>query len=63
VVTIATDPIDLMKQRASDSGLSMPVLSDPDLAVSTAYHANDYGMTGKSRDGHTFVLVGADGRI
>lgn len=63
VVTIATDPVDLMKQKASDSGLSMPVLSDPDLAVSTAYHANDYGMMGKSRDGHTFVLVGADGRI
>ena len=63
VVTIATDPVDLMKQRASDTGLSMPVLSDPDLAVSKAYHTNDYGMMGKSRDGHTFVLVGADGRI
>ncbi|WP_438452434.1 hypothetical protein, partial [Listeria monocytogenes] len=42
---------------------SYPVLSDPDLAVSSAYHANDYGMMGRSRDGHSFVLVGPDGRI
>ncbi|MFM0388411.1 peroxiredoxin family protein [Paraburkholderia dipogonis] len=63
VVTIASDPVDLLKQRAGDSGLAMPVLSDPDLAVSKAYHANDFGMMGQSRDGHTFVLVGADGRI
>ena len=63
VVTIASDPVDLLKQKASDTGLSMPVLSDPDLVASKAYHANDYGMMGQSRDGHTFVLVGADGRI
>jgi peroxiredoxin len=63
VVTIASDPIDLLKQKTSDTGLSMPVLSDPDLAVSKAYRANDYGMMGQSRDGHTFILVGADGRI
>ncbi|RKF35735.1 peroxiredoxin [Paraburkholderia fungorum] len=63
VVTIASDPVDLLKRKSSDAGLSMPVLSDPDLVVSKAYHANDYGMMGQSRDGHTFVLVGADGRI
>jgi peroxiredoxin Q/BCP len=40
-----------------------PVLSDPDLAVSRAYHANDYGMMGTRRDGHTFIVVGPDGRI
>ncbi|WP_407973395.1 peroxiredoxin family protein (plasmid) [Burkholderia pyrrocinia] len=63
VVTIATDPVDLMQRKAADAGLSMPVLSDPDLAVSRAYHANDYGMMGQSRDGHSFVVVGPDGRI
>lgn len=63
VVTIATDPVDLLTRKATDSGLSMPVLSDPDLVASRAYHANDYGMMGQSRDGHSFVLVGPDGRI
>jgi peroxiredoxin len=63
VVTIATDPVDLLKQKAADAGLSMPVLSDPALVASKAYHANDYGMMGQSRDGHSFVLVGPDGRI
>jgi len=41
--------------------LSTPVLSDPTLTVSVSYHANDYGMMGTSRDGHTFILVGPDG--
>jgi peroxiredoxin Q/BCP len=39
------------------------VLSDQNLAVSQAYTANSYGMMGNSRDGHTFVVVGPDGRI
>lgn len=63
IITIATDPVNLLKERARDAGLSTPVLSDPQLTVSTAYHANDYGMMGRSRDGHTFVVVGPDGRI
>jgi len=63
LVSITTDPIDLIKQRATDLRLSTTVLSDPDLAVSRAYRTNDYGMMGKSRNGHTFILVGPDGKI
>ncbi|MGX0939633.1 peroxiredoxin [Cupriavidus metallidurans] len=63
IVTITTDPVDLLKQKATDTGIATPVLSDPDLAVSKAYHANDYGMMGTSRDGHTFIVVGPDDRI
>ena len=63
IVSITTDPIDLLKQKATDEKLSTPVLSDPDLTVSQAYQANQYGMMGNSRDGHSFVLVGSDGRI
>ncbi|CAJ0804018.1 MULTISPECIES: redoxin domain-containing protein [Ralstonia] len=63
IVTITTDPIDLLKKKASDTDIVTPVLSDPDLAVSRAYHANDYGMMGTRRDGHTFIVVGPDGRI
>ncbi len=63
IVSITTDPLDQIKQKVSDQGISIPVLSDPSLAVSQAYSANSYGMMGNSRDGHTFVLVGPDGRI
>ncbi|SRR5579885_353720 len=63
VVSITTDPLAQLKQKVTDEGLSIPVLSDLSLVVSRAYTANSYGMMGDSRDGHTFVLVGPDGRI
>lgn len=63
VVSITTDPLDVLKEKVANDRLSTPVLSDPDLAVSRSYDANSYGMMGKSRDGHTFILVGLDGRI
>jgi peroxiredoxin Q/BCP len=63
VLSITTDPVNLIAQKTTDMHLSAPVLSDPDLTVSAAYHANDYGMMGTSRDGHTFILVGPDGVI
>ena len=63
IVSITTDPLDALKQKVADEGLSTPVLSDPSLAVSRTYHANQYGMRGESSDGHTFLVVGTDGRI
>ena len=63
IISVTTDPLDALKQKVADEGVSIPVLSDPQLAVSQAYHANSYGMMGASRDGHTFILVGPDGRI
>jgi peroxiredoxin Q/BCP len=63
VVSITTDPADLIARKTRDMRLTTPVLSDPDLAVSKAYHANDFGMMGSSRDGHSFLLVGPDGAI
>lgn len=63
LVSITTDPVDLLKEKVTNERLLMPVLSDPDLAVSRAYTANSYGMMGQSRDGHTFIVVGPDGRI
>jgi peroxiredoxin Q/BCP len=63
VVSITTDPVDLITRRTADLNLSTPVLSDPDLAVSKNYHANEYGMMGSSRDGHSFILVRPDGTI
>ena len=63
VVSITTDPLNALQQKVADEGLTIPVLSDPSLAVSSAYTANGYGMMGASRDGHTFIVVGPDGLI
>lgn len=63
IVTVTTDPLDQIQQKVTDEGITTPVLSDPDLAVSSTYHANSYGMMGNSRDGHSFIVVGPDGKI
>ncbi|AEW95113.1 MULTISPECIES: peroxiredoxin family protein [Streptomycetaceae] len=63
ILSVTSDPADLITRKTKDMKLSTPVLSDPDLAVSKQYDANSYGMMGTSRDGHTFVLVGPDGKI
>jgi peroxiredoxin Q/BCP len=63
VVSVTSDPVGAITQKARDMGLTIPVLSDPGLDVSQQYHANSYGMMGASRDGHTFILVGPDGVI
>lgn len=63
VVSITTDPVDLVAQKTADERLSTPVLSDPKLEVTRAYTTNQYGMMGTSRNGHSFILVGPDGRI
>lgn len=63
VVSVTSDPIAAITTKARDMGLTIPVLSDPGLAVSRQYGANGYGMMGSSRDGHTFIVVGPDGTI
>jgi peroxiredoxin Q/BCP len=63
VVSITTDPIDALTEKVATDRLSSPVLSDPDLAVTRSYDTNSYGMMGKSRNGHSFILVGPDGNI
>lgn len=63
LVSISSDPLDLLTQKVGDQGITTPVLSDPDLAVIKTYSANKYGMMGESRAGHSFIVVGPDGRI
>jgi len=63
IVSITTQTPDVLKQKVELEKLSTPVLSDPNLDVSRAYQANQYGMMGTSTDGHSFVLVGKDGII
>jgi peroxiredoxin Q/BCP len=47
----------------ADDELATPVLADPDLSLAKTYNANRYGMMGLSRYGHSFIVVGPDGRI
>lgn len=63
LVSITTQPLDLLKQKAADEEIKTPVLSDPDLSVSTMYSANLYGMMGDSMDGHSFMLIDGNGKL
>ncbi len=63
LLTITSGPTDLIAQKMADDHLSAIALGDTNLAISKKYNANQYGMMGDSRDGHSFVLVGPDGKI
>lgn len=63
IVSITSDPVALVARKVQDEGLTTPVLSDPGLKISEKYEANRYGMMGSSRNGHSFLLVGPDGKI
>ncbi len=63
MVSITTDPLDALKQKVADEGITTPILSDPTMAVSQEYHANQYGMMQSSSDGHSFIVVGLNGLI
>lgn len=62
-VNITSGPLDALKQKVADDRLSSVTLADTDLSVSKKYQMNKYGMMGDSRDGHSFVLLGPDGKI
>jgi peroxiredoxin len=63
VVAITSGPIDLIAQKMDDDGLFSLALADTKMDVIKEYGANDYGMMGDSRAGHSFILVGPDGTI
>jgi peroxiredoxin Q/BCP len=63
IVSITNDPYAQLKQKAVDEGLTIPVLADPDGSVCNQYGTLRYGMMMGMNPGHTFILVGKDGRI
>lgn len=63
IVSIPGDPLDLVKQKVADEEIRSPVLSDPSYAVSDSYDARSYGMMNGQMAGHSFILVGEDGKI
>ncbi|WP_449406876.1 peroxiredoxin family protein [Microbacterium maritypicum] len=63
LLTITSGPVNLISQKMTDDKLNAIALADTKLDVSRTYEANQYGMMGDSRNGHSFILVGPDGRI
>jgi len=63
LLSITSGPVDLIAQKMADDKLTATALADTDLSVSRTYNANQFGMMGTDRDGHSFILVGPDGRI
>lgn len=63
LVSITSGPLDSLNQKMVDDKLDSTLLADTDLAVSRKYQMNKFGMMGDSRDGHTFLLIGPDGKI
>lgn len=66
IVSITTDPLGDIEQKVKDEGITIPVLSDEGARYSRAgaWGTNRYQMQMMGdRNGHTFILVGKDGRI
>jgi len=66
IVSITTDKLGDIQQKVKDEGITIPVLSDIGAQFSSAgaWGTNKYQMQMMGeRDGHTFILVGKDGRI
>ena len=61
LLSIAIDPLERQASDAARLGIQVPMLSDGDRTVSKAYGVMRWAMGGEP--GHTFVLVGADGRV
>ena len=62
VITVTGNPVAALKEKVAIEGVTTPVLADPGLRVSQTHNANQYGMMGTSTDGHTFIVVGPDGK-
>lgn len=63
IAAISIDPLAAQRARAELDGITFPVLADPSLTVANAYGTLGYGMMMGTRPGHTFILVGPDGKI
>lgn len=63
IVSITSDPLDVLRDKVALEALETPLLSDPGVRVSATYEANQYGMMGDSMNGHSFVVVGPSGEV
>ncbi len=62
LLSIAVDPPDVWAAETAGLGISTPLLSDAGNQVASTYGVMRWKMP-SNEPGHTFVLVGADGRV
>lgn len=64
VVGITVDPLDQLVLKVRQERITLPVLADESARVSAMYDTLRFGsMHPGQRPGHTFILVGQDGRV
>lgn len=64
LVSVTTDPPELLTEAAKQYGITTPMLADPTMHMSSAYGMLGHGGMGHpTQDGHAFMLVGADGTV
>ena len=63
IITITTDPIGVLTNYVSQTGITLPVLSDSNGQVYNEYGAMVYSMHPGQTPGHSFVLVNRSGDI
>lgn len=62
LISIARDSVAEMAPESQALGITVPMLSDPDLSTSNAYDVLQWAIE-NGEPSHTFVLVDADGKI
>jgi peroxiredoxin len=62
LVSIAIDPVADLSQAVNQFGITTPLLSDQGRTVSERYGVLQWAMP-NGEPGHTFVLVGKDGKV
>lgn len=62
LLAISPDPVSAWKQEGGSLGVNVPMLSDPGNTVWMKYGSPGWMMP-TNEPGHTFFLVGSDGKI
>lgn len=64
VAGVTVDPLDQLVLKVRQERITLPVLADDEALVSRIYDTLRFGsMHPGERPGHTFILVGRDGRV
>lgn len=64
LVTITTDPAEVLTQVAAEYGITTPLLADESRAMSSAYGMLGRGGMGHpDQNGHAFALLDSDGKL
>ncbi len=62
LLAISPDPVAAWRKEGGSLGVTVPMLSDPGNTVWMRYGTPDW-MMATNEPGHTFFLVGSDGKI